>query len=162
MCRTPSRVARQQSPPLVPHACQSTERLWADRAASVRWPRKRGRAEIPLAMNSTAFVFPSFTALPPLGQNCFCLRGLYGWSKNRNLRTRARACATLLTRFYGKAGILIFGALAHSGEAQEATLGHRLLSEGTRAGGGHLPHVRVTPLSLGVAPGRACSARVRL
>jgi hypothetical protein len=33
-----------------------------------------------------------------------------------------------LTGFYGKAGILLFGVLAHSGEARDAKLANRLLS----------------------------------
>jgi len=93
------------------HACQSTERLWADRAASVRWPRKRGRAEIPLAMNSTSLFFPVSRPCLRLGRIASACADYTMVEKPEFPHARA----TPLTRFYGKTGILLFGALAHSG-----------------------------------------------
>jgi len=139
MCRKPSRVACQQSPQCMPDACQSAERLLAHRGAletllvssagCAAQPRRRSRAESTLAMNCSVFAVASFTALPPLTRDCSRLRGLYGWPKNGYPRTRARACATPLTRFYGKAGILLSGSFAHSGRASDANLADAVLCE---------------------------------
>src|SRR5258708_19214615 len=83
-CRKPSRVARQQSPPLVPHTCQSTGRPWADRPPSVHWPRMRVKAERRVKLTCSMFASPSFTTLPPLAQDCSRFHGgIYARSKNR-------------------------------------------------------------------------------
>jgi hypothetical protein len=61
------------------------------------------------------------SALPGLVRvtlSCVNMRGLYGWSKNRDLaRARARVLYPL-TRFLGKEGLLYFGILSTCWEAQ--------------------------------------------
>jgi len=102
------------------HACQSTERLWADRAASVRWPRKRGRAEIPLAMNSTSLFFPVSRPCLRLGRIASACAD-YTDGRKTGICARARARYPL-DKFLGKAGILLFEMLTHSGEARRKRL----------------------------------------
>ena len=88
------------------------------------------------------FANPSFTALPPLTQNCLCLRGLYGWSKNRILRTRARV-RYLLDRVLGKGGdFALRGLSAQRGSPRRRILPRGSPSKGDRTcavGGDGLP-----------------------
>jgi hypothetical protein len=126
-CRKPSRVACQQSPHCMPHACQSTERLFAHRrvletplvhsAGCAARPRKRSRAESTLAMNCSVFAVASFTALPPLARDCSRLRGVYGWSKI-GFSARARARAEPLDKVLRKGGNSAFGVLCAQRESQ--------------------------------------------
>jgi len=81
------------------------------------------------------FVFPSFTALPPLGQNCFCLRGLYDGRKT-GISARARYPLDKVLRKNGNSAFR--GVSAQRRRRGDANLAAGPLSEKGHCTCGHL------------------------
>jgi len=133
-CRTLSRVARQQSPRCVPHACQSTDRPAWDRLASVTLPpplrsqctfgsRQRSKADRPPAMNREVRFIASFIALSPLRRDCSRLRAEYKPGKKSEFPHARARVGKRLTRFFRKSGNLRWGVFCAQREGLGAKAG---------------------------------------